>query len=98
MYILSLSGMRDLIEEWTAMGVNADVHEHAVLWMNRRLPADYKTAKKATIDFSADRVPYEHRSRTDSGYFFLYRNVEYECWSSDARHGQYVVIPTWWRE
>lgn len=55
-YSFSLSEMRGLIEEWTALGVNADLHEHAVLWMRWRLPVDYKTAKKARIDFGADTV------------------------------------------
>lgn len=44
-YALQLSGMRDLIEEWNAMSINADVHENAVLWMHLRLPDSYKTAK-----------------------------------------------------
>lgn len=50
-YALWLSWMSGLVEEWTAMGVNADVHENAVLLMHRRLLDDYKTAKNATIDF-----------------------------------------------
>lgn len=51
MYAPSMSGMRGLLEEWTAMGFNADVNEQAVLWLHSWLSAAYKTAKKAMIDF-----------------------------------------------
>lgn len=66
-YALWLSVMRGLIEEWASMSVNAEEHEHAVLWIHSRLQVDYKTAKKATTDFWADTVFYGRRRRTDSG-------------------------------
>lgn len=66
--------------------------------MQRRLPGDYKTAKKANIFFCAAKVSYERRSLTDSGYFLMYRNVEYDCWSPEARHGRKVVLLSWWLE
>lgn len=59
MYDLYLSDIRGLIEEWTAIGVNADVHGNAVLRMHQRLPADYESAKQATIYFWADTMRNE---------------------------------------
>lgn len=53
---LSLSGISGLIEEWTAMGVGADVKGQAILWIPRQLPADYKTDKKAKVYFWAGTV------------------------------------------
>lgn len=63
--------MHGLIEEWTPIGDNVDVHEHAVIWMHRWLPVDCKTAKKATLDFYAGNYSYERRSRTCCGYLVM---------------------------
>lgn len=59
------------------MRVNADVHEHAILLVHRRLSDDYNTFNKATIDFREDTVCYERRRLTKRGFFDMYHNVEY---------------------
>lgn len=64
-------------EERSAMGVNAYVHKQVILWMQRRRPGDYNTAHNANISTLADTVRYEHGRKTNSGYFVMYRNVQY---------------------
>lgn len=74
-YAQVLGAMRGLIEEWAGFGVTADVHGDAVLWTSLRLPADYRTAKKATKPFWADTMRYERRCSSEYGYFVLYHNT-----------------------
>lgn len=60
-YALSLSAVRGITEEWTVIGVNSDVNEHAVLSIHHQLLDNDKTANNVSISFWADTLRYECR-------------------------------------
>lgn len=80
---------------WAGIAV---YHPSAVLWSLPRLPAEYRTFKKATDSFWSDTVRMERRVRSRYGILAQWHQPEAEQINMSEQVNRWVVLPQWFRE
>lgn len=97
-YCRALHQAVGMVEGWSALGVNVDVHPDAILWECRLLPEDYRSQKKSKSGFWSDTVRFERRSRMLHNKFVLWHNIEVESLGPRRVSDKYISVPQWWSE
>jgi len=87
---------RPRLQHWATLGVVADVHQDAVLWVHNVLPTGYQQIPRRHDPLWGDRLHYERRARSEWGVFLGYHSAEADQLNRHAARARYPVLPTWW--
>lgn len=76
----------------------ADYHQAAILWRLPRLPAEYRTLKKAEDFFWAETVRMERRLRARCGILAQWHQPEAEGINTYEQVNRWLVLPHWFKD
>lgn len=87
--------LRHRVPTWKGI---ADYHQAVILWRLSRLPAGYRTLKKAENSFWADTVRMERRVRARCGILAQWHQPEAEETNTYEQVNRWLVVPRWFKE